>query len=96
MVGLCRAYAAGEKASHGKALDNPAFTALVTASGGKAKVSAWCTTLLAQEKAEHSAGSPTQSSTGHSTAGPHPTGAPTEHPTGHPTPTTTPTPHGGP
>lgn len=93
MVGLCQAYAAGEKASHGKALDNPAFTALVTASGGKAKVSSWCTTLLAQEKAEHSAGSPTQSSTGHPTAGPHPTGA---HPTGHPTPTTTPTPHGGP
>ena len=31
----------------GKALENPAFTALITAAGGKAKVDAFCVKLLA-------------------------------------------------
>jgi len=103
MVGLCRAYAAGMKTDHGKALDSPAFKALVTAAGGTAKVSGWCTTLLAQQKAaqqkaEHPApaGSPTQTHSDHPSAGQHP-GGPTAHPTGsptsHPTPTATPTEH---
>jgi hypothetical protein len=98
MVGLCRAYA-HVVASHGKALDNPAFTALVTAAHGKANVSGMCTTLLAQQKAEHAdpAGSPAQASSGHPNAGQHPGGAPAEHPAGaptvHATPTATPTPH---
>jgi hypothetical protein len=100
MVGLCTAYA-NVVNSHGKALDNPAFTALVTAAGGKDKVTSWCTTLLAQQKAQHQgpAGAPTEASTSHPTGAPtsHPSGAPTSHPTGaptsHPTPTTTPTPH---
>jgi hypothetical protein len=101
MVGLCRAYAAGEKANHGKALDSPAFTALVTAAGDKAKVSGWCTTLLAQQKSTHPdpAGSPTQAptaSTEHPDGSQH-SGASTGHrtgaPTSLPTPTGTPTPH---
>jgi hypothetical protein len=97
MVGLCTAYA-NVVDSHGKALDNPAFTALATAAGGKDKVASWCTTLLAQQKAKHSApaGSPTQTPSVHPNANQHPE-APTEHrtggPTSHPTPTTTPTPH---
>ena len=96
MVGLCRAYAAGVAASHGKAMDNPAFTALVTAAGGKDKVSGWCTTLLAKQAA-HPAQSPSQAasaSTGHRSSTEHPSG--TDHRTGAPTPHATPTGHGGP
>ena len=100
MVGLCRAYA-NVVDSHGKALDNPAFTALVTATGSKdkVKVTAWCTTLLAKQKAQHPApaDSPSQPSNGHPNAGQHPGAPPAEHRSGapgpHPTPTGTPTPH---
>jgi hypothetical protein len=41
-------YDAGNKAERGKALDNPAFTVLVTAAGGRDRVDAYCTALLAQ------------------------------------------------
>jgi hypothetical protein len=51
LVGLCHAVDAGNKDDHGKALENPAFTALVTAAGGKAKVDAFCATLLAAASA---------------------------------------------
>ncbi|GLY65126.1 hypothetical protein [Amycolatopsis taiwanensis] len=44
--GLCRAYTSGAGAEHGKALDSPAFTALITAAGGKDKVADYCTSLL--------------------------------------------------
>jgi hypothetical protein len=47
LVGLCHAYSAGSKAEHGKALDNPAFTALITTAGGKDKVELFCQALLA-------------------------------------------------
>jgi hypothetical protein len=47
LVGLCRAYAAGAGADHGKALENPAFQALITAAGGTVEVDAFCTKLLA-------------------------------------------------
>jgi len=47
-VGLCRAYAAGHKDTHGKALDSPPFQALITAAGGKAKVPAYCDKVLAK------------------------------------------------
>lgn len=47
LVGLCHAVSAGNKDEHGKALENPAFTALITAAGGKAKVDAFCVKLLA-------------------------------------------------
>ena len=33
MIGLCRAYEAGRGKTSGKALDNPAFTSLITAAG---------------------------------------------------------------
>jgi hypothetical protein len=80
LVGLCHAYSAGNKTERGKALDNPAFTALITTAGGRDKVDAFCQTLLASAKpstaASHPAGSPDNDS--------HPTGAPTGHPTGRP------------
>jgi hypothetical protein len=47
LIGLCRAIDAGNKDDHGKALENPAFTALITAAGGKDKVDVFCATLSA-------------------------------------------------
>lgn len=46
LAGLCHAYDAGAGSVHGKALDSPAFTALITAAGGRAQVGAYCTDLL--------------------------------------------------
>jgi hypothetical protein len=72
MVGLCTAYQAAVADNPGKALDNPAFTALITAAGGKGNVAAYCATVLAS-----SSGTPS-----------HPTAAPSTHssaPTTHPT-----------
>ncbi|MEU7875173.1 PT domain-containing protein [Dactylosporangium sp. NPDC049140] len=77
LVGLCHAYTAGAGAEHGKALENPAFGALITAAGGKDKVDAYCAKLLATSASESArpGGQPSE----------HPTGAPTNHPTGAPT-----------
>lgn len=47
MVGLCKAYAAKPDGERGKALESPAFTALVTAAGGADKATAYCTAVLA-------------------------------------------------
>jgi hypothetical protein len=46
LVGLCRAYSAGNKGKHGKALDNPAFKNLITTAGGKDKVDRFCQAVL--------------------------------------------------
>ena len=72
MVGLCAAYHAAVADNPGKALNNPAFTVLITAAGGKGNVAAYCATVLAS-----SSGTPS-----------HPTAAPPAHPsvpTTHPT-----------
>jgi hypothetical protein len=45
LVGLCNAYESGVAASSGKALSNPAFTALVAAAGGVAGVDSYCANL---------------------------------------------------
>jgi hypothetical protein len=45
MTGLCQAYQAQVAEDPGKALDSPAFTALVTAAGGADKVPAYCDTV---------------------------------------------------
>lgn len=45
--GLCTAFNAGVGESPGKALDNPAFTVLITTAGGKDKAAAYCSALLA-------------------------------------------------
>ncbi|MCM0677980.1 hypothetical protein NCC78_25370 [Micromonospora phytophila] len=47
LTGLCRAYTAGAGSNPGKALENPAFTALITEAGDKEKVAAYCDALLA-------------------------------------------------
>jgi hypothetical protein len=60
LPGLCRAYTADAGADHGKALENPAFTVLITTAGGKDKVGAYCTDLLGKQPgdATHSSGKP--------------------------------------
>jgi hypothetical protein len=50
LVGLCNAYTSGQKSEHGKALENPAFSALITAAGGKENVDKFCADLLAVAK----------------------------------------------
>lgn len=78
LVGLCRAVTAGAGSEHGKALDSPAFTALITAAGGKDKVPVYCADLLSDKPGNPPAGAPES----------HPTGAPEAphpaHPTGSP------------
>jgi hypothetical protein len=52
-AGLCRAYERDQQNDEGgKALDDPAFSPLITAAGGKDKVAGYCATLLrpTQEK----------------------------------------------
>jgi hypothetical protein len=51
LVGLCRAYAAGAGDNPGKALDNPAFSVLITAAGGKEKIAEFCAPALRDEPA---------------------------------------------
>ncbi|GAA3435094.1 hypothetical protein [Kutzneria kofuensis] len=50
LAGLCNAYTAGAGSEHGKALDSPGFTALVTEAGGRDKVDAYCAELLASKR----------------------------------------------
>jgi hypothetical protein len=45
-VGLCRAYRAGAGDAPGRALDNPAFAALIEAAGGRDKVPGYCAAVL--------------------------------------------------
>jgi hypothetical protein len=86
LVGLCHAVSAGNKDEHGKALENPAFTALITAAGGKDKVDLFCATLLAsasssaepKEHPSHPTDSPSEEPSDHRT------GPPADHRTGKP------------
>jgi hypothetical protein len=83
--GLCRAYASGNKTEHGKALESPAFVALVTAAGGADQVTAYCASLVPQHPQgshpTHPAKPTHPASPSHPTGAPsHPTGAPTTHP----------------
>jgi hypothetical protein len=95
--GLCHAYTGNVASSPGKALDNPAFSALITVAGGKDKVPAFCASLLAtrpgNRPTSHPGGKPSSLPAPANTT--HPGGKPTTVPTGHPThkPTTVPTNH---
>jgi len=92
LIGLCRAYGAGAADAKGKALSNPAFTALVTAAGSEEAVPAYCTTALASAPGGKPTALPTQAQVHKPTS--HPTGPPATHPTGPPaTYPTAPTPH---
>lgn len=72
MRGLCTAFLAGAGSEHGKALESPAFTALITTAGGKDKVEGYCTALLATPAGNGATN--------------HPTGAPVTRPTHAPAP----------
>jgi hypothetical protein len=87
LVGLCTAYLAGAGADHGKALENPAFTALITAAGGKDRVETFCGGLGVTAPGSGRGNGPTEHPSGEAS---HP--SPTKHPTGEPGhPTGTPT-----
>jgi hypothetical protein len=78
MRGLCQAYTSRGD-NPGKALENPAFSALIRAAGGKDNVSAYCTRELASKpgnsnKSHGHAGNPPGRS------GDHSVGKPTSHP----------------
>ncbi len=79
--GLCTAFNAGAGDNPGKALENPAFTVLITTAGSKDKVADYCTTLL---------GTPAGKASTHAAD---PSKAPSTHPSGpettpnHPEPT---------
>ena len=85
--GLCQAYTAHVGSSPGKALDSPAFSALITAAGGKDKVAAFCASMLSAQPGNgptaHPGGKPSSLPTPANTT--HPTGTPATVPTGHPT-----------
>jgi hypothetical protein len=49
MTGLCNAFTAGAGSEHGKALDSPAFAALITTAGGRDRVDAYCAELLGDQ-----------------------------------------------
>jgi hypothetical protein len=92
MAGLCNAFTAGTGSEHGKALDNPAFSALITAAGGQDRVDAYCADLLAGQQGKGSATPTTTKEKDHGGQGhgppsthpehgpDHPTGPPTTHP----------------
>jgi hypothetical protein len=75
MRGLCQAYTA-RGSNPGKALDTPAFAALIRTAGGRYNVSAYCTRLLAS-KPGHANESHGNGNSGKS--GDHPVGKPTSH-----------------
>jgi hypothetical protein len=81
LVGLCHAFGAGNKDQHGKALDTPAFAALISAAGGQDKVSLFCATLLASAAPKEQ---PSQAGEGRGNSGEHGNGSPADHPTGKP------------
>jgi hypothetical protein len=94
LIGLCTAYLAGAGSDHGKALESPAFTALITAAGGKDQVDAYCADRgVTAPGSTHSTSEPSEHPTGQLSSHP----GPTEHPTGEPShPTGEPTTHPAP
>lgn len=78
LMGLCQAYTSGVADSKGKALDNPAFTVLITAAGNESAVPAYCTALLATKHTGKPSAHPTPGQS-HKPAT-HPTGPPASHP----------------
>ncbi len=58
MIGLCQAYTAQVGENPGKALDSPAFTALVTAAGGEDGVDEFCQTVADAAKDAGRSGDP--------------------------------------
>jgi hypothetical protein len=84
MVGLCRAYAAGAGDNPGKALENPAFQALITSAGSKEEVAGYCDDVLAAHEAAQTAASKAPAARSSKAPATHPSAGPDSHPTGAP------------
>lgn len=56
LKGLCNAFQKGATSNPGKAADNPAFSSLATAAGGKANIAAYCTFLIGEPGSKPSNG----------------------------------------
>jgi hypothetical protein len=85
LEGLCHAFQAGATSNPGKAIDNPAFSVLVAAAGGKDKLAAYCENLIGAPRS-HPNGQPSDHPS-------HPAGAGQSH--GHGPPSDLPTHPGG-
>lgn len=83
MPGLCEAYTAQVRENPGKALDNPAFQALITAAGGRDKVPDYCGTVTRDHPTGKPSDLPTPTEPGNGNA-----------PSTHPTPSNRPSPPG--
>jgi hypothetical protein len=83
LVGLCHAYLAGAGSDRGKALESPAFQALVTAAGSKDQVDGFCTGLLATPQPDQSPDAQPSDRPSHPDHPSHPA-RPTDTPSAHP------------
>ncbi len=81
LVALCRAYTNGAAGNPGKALDTPAFSALVTAAGGKDQVPTYCAAALTDDRVAGASAHPAGTVT--PTAKPTPTAEPESQSAGH-------------
>jgi hypothetical protein len=73
LFGLCHAFSAGNKADHGKALESPAFQALITAAGGKDNVEGFCADVLKKAPGSEESDESGEPGEGRPSAKPHPT-----------------------
>jgi len=85
LLGLCRAYRAGDKAERGKALESSAFSGLIAAAGGRDEVDQFCDAQLAGPPNASPTADSAPPGKSHRTGPPnnpggHPTGKPTSHP----------------
>lgn len=76
--GLCRAFQKAATTNPGKAADNPAFSALAAAAGGKAKIAPYCASLIGAPGSRPTSGPTPGPTTG--TTDPAPGGTSPTHP----------------
>ncbi|MCX6395011.1 MAG: hypothetical protein NTV23_00820 [Propionibacteriales bacterium] len=79
--GLCRAFQAQADTNPGKAQDNPAFSALARAAGGKSGIATFCVDLIGAPQAEPTSGKPTDKPSGKPSTLPTADGTPSANPT---------------
>src|SRR4051812_21617427 len=93
LQGLCQAFVKDQKATHGHALEQRPFTALVTAAGGPDQVAGYCSDLSTQTHHGNSGhtGPTHHTKPTHPTHPTHPSTGPSEGPSSNPTHPTHPT-----
>lgn len=95
-VGLCQAYSAGAGDNPGKALENPAFQALITAAGSKDEVAEYCDGVLAAHEAAATTSGKAPSARPSKAPATRPSAGPDDHSTGAPATLPAGGPHGRP